>query len=63
MTFFHILMKGGINMTNNQNSKIELRINEELKLKFINYAKQKNMKISDILRNYIESCVDDGKTN
>ena len=56
-------MKGGINMTNNKNNKIEFRINEELKLKFINYAKQKNMKISDILRNYIESCVDDGKTN
>lgn len=63
MTLFHILMKGGMNMTNNKNSKIEFRINEELKLKFINYAKQKNMKISDILRNYIESCVDDGKTN
>lgn len=63
MTLFHIIMKGGINMTNNKNSKIEFRINEELKLKFINYAKQKNMKISDILRKYIESCVDDGKTN
>lgn len=50
-------------MTNNKNSKIEIRIDEELKMKFIHYAKQKNTSVSDILRKYIEGCVNNGKTD
>lgn len=39
-------------------SKIELRIDEETKQKFIEYAKKINKTISVILRDFIKECVD-----
>lgn len=39
-------------------SKIELRIDEETKQKFIEYAKKVNKTISVILRDFIKECVD-----
>lgn len=38
-------------------TKIELRIDEELKNKFLEYAKILNKNVSSILREYIEECV------
>lgn len=39
-------------------SKIELRIDEETKQKFIEYAKKINKTISVILRDFIKECID-----
>lgn len=38
-------------------TKIELRIDEELKNKFLEYAKTLNKNVSSILREYIEECI------
>lgn len=44
-------------------SKIELRIDEETKQKFIEYAKKINKNISSILRDFIKECVDKNGQN
>lgn len=44
-------------------AKIEIRIDEDLKEKFIHYAKNHNQTVSDILRKYIEECIFHGKKN
>lgn len=39
-----------------KDARIEIRINEDLKNQFIEYANSIDKKISDILRDYIEEC-------
>lgn len=39
-------------------SKIELRIDEETKQKFVEYAKKINKTISVVLRDFIKECID-----
>lgn len=46
-------------MKTKKTTKIEIRIDEDLKEKFINYAKNLNQSVSDILRTYIKGCVEE----
>lgn len=42
-------------------TKIEVRIDEETKQKFIEYAKKINKNISSILRDFIKECINNNE--
>lgn len=47
----------------NKTVKIEIRIEEKKKKAFIDYAKNKDMTISALLRLYIEECINNANKN
>lgn len=50
-------------MKNKKRDKIELRIDNESKRKFIYYAQINGTTVSSLLRNYIKECIKNGKNN
>ena len=58
-----LINEGEISFMENKTTKIEIRIEENKKMAFAEYAKSKGLTISALLRIYIEECIKNANKN